>query len=115
MWLKKHFALIVAAFILAVGVLFLSSAMFELSFLKPAAAGKIAFPAIAAVFIAAGIVFIVMHQRGSLKVQGKPIKEIRKEAVAKLESEELLADIALNDPITEIRETAKQRLQDLQQ
>jgi hypothetical protein len=114
MWLNKNFALIVAAFILAVGVLFLSSAMFELSFLKPAADGKVTFTGIAAVFIAAGAFFIIMHRRGNLKIQGKAIKEVRKEAVAKLDSEELLANIALEDPVPEIRETAKQRLKELQ-
>jgi hypothetical protein len=111
---EKHIPPIVSAFILAVGLLFLASALFELSFLKPAESGKVAVVVIAAVFIITGMYFIVMHRRGNLKIQGKPVEEVRREAVAKLKSEELLADIALGDPVPEVRETAKQRLEELQ-
>lgn len=113
MQLQKTFPLILSAFIMAVGLLFLSSAMFELSFLTPMQR-RVPLAVIAVVFIAAGALFIILHQRGNLRRQGKTLKQVRKEAVAKLDSEELLANIALEDPQPEIRETAKQRLRELQ-
>jgi hypothetical protein len=113
MLLKKIFPLIVSAFIVLVGLFFLSSTVLGFEVLTAEAGGRIALSVIGVIFIASGLLFIFLYQRGQLKKRGKTVQEIRKEAVAKLDSEQLLSDIVLKDPNPEIRETAKARLKAL--
>ena len=113
MRLKRTFPLIVSGFIILVGLFFLSSTVFGFDVLDPEPEGRIALSVIAVLFIASGLLFIFLYQRGQLKKEGKTVHEVRREAVAKLDSEQLLSDIVLKDPSPEIRETAKERLKEL--
>jgi membrane-bound ClpP family serine protease len=113
MLLKQAFPLIVSVFIIVVGLFFLSSTVLGVDLLTPQDGGRLALSVIALVFIASGLLFIFLYQRGRLKKKGKTVHEVRREAVAKLDSEQLLSDIALKDPVPEIREQAKERLKEL--
>jgi hypothetical protein len=113
MRLKRTFPLIVSGFIILVGLFFISSTLFGFDVLEPEPEGRIALSVIAVLFIASGLLFTFLYQRGQLKKKGKTVQEVRREAVAKLDSEQLLSDIVLKDPSPEIRETAKERLKEL--
>ena len=54
-----------------------------------------------------------MFFKGRLKRSGKTVKEVRLEAVAKLDAESMLADIALKDPDPDVRLIAQKRLEEI--
>jgi hypothetical protein len=111
--LKKVFPLAVAVYIVLVGALFLTASSVEVGFLSPQPHGRPFLLVLSVLLIAAGFLFAVLFQRGQLKIKGKSLKQVRKEAVAKLDSESLLADIALKEDDPEIRRAARQRLQEI--
>jgi len=113
MELKRWFAPLVAMFVLVVGVFFLATTLVDTRIVTPQAQGRTVLLVVSGIFIVAGVIFLALALKGGLRRQGKTVAEVRKEAVANLKAESLLADIALKDPNPEIRETAKKRLEEI--
>jgi hypothetical protein len=113
MILKSYFPLIVAGYVVAVGLFFLSTVVIENALITPAPAGRPVLLALSIAFAAAGAVFALMFFKGRLKRSGMTVKEVRLEAVAKLDAESMLADIALKDPDPDVRLVAQKRLEEI--
>lgn len=113
MTLKSYFPLIVAGYVVAVGLFFLSTAVIENGLITPDPGGRPVLLALSIAFAAAGIVFALMFFKGRLKRSGITVKEVRMEAVAKLNAESMLADIALKDPDPDVRLVAQKRLEEI--
>lgn len=113
MILKSYFPLIVAGYVVAVGLFFLSTAVTENGLITPDPGGRPVLLALSIAFAAAGIVFALMFFKGRLKRSGITVKEVRMEAVAKLDAEAMLADIALKDPDPDVRLIAQKRLEEI--
>lgn len=113
MMLKSYFPLIVAGYVVAVGLFFLSTVVIENALITPEPAGRPVLAALSIAFAVAGAVFAVLFFKGRLKRSGVTVKEVRLEAVAKLDAETMLADIALKDPDPDVREIAQKRLEEI--
>lgn len=111
--LKRWFPTLVALFIVAVGLFFIANTLVETRIVSPQPEGRSALLVVSGICVVAGLFFLVLALKGGLKRRGKTVAEVRKEAVANLKAESLLADIALKDPNPEIRETAKKRLEEI--
>jgi hypothetical protein len=104
---------IVASYIILVGLFFLITVLFDTQVFRADPPGKYILEAIAAVFIVFGAVYLFLHSKERLPEHGKSIVEVRKEAVLKIKDESLLAKIATEDPNPSLRETARERLQEI--
>jgi predicted CopG family antitoxin len=113
MYLKKIFPYIVAGYVIAVGLFFCASVLLEGAFINPKPPGSRFLLAVSIMFIGAGVFFIYLYSRGKLKRSGKSISEVRQEAVEKLKDPAMLARIALEDQNPDIRKTAEERLEEL--
>jgi len=113
MTLKSYFPLIVAGYVVAVGLFFLSTVVIENALITPDPSGRPVLLALSIAFAVAGAVFALMFFKGRLKKSGKTVKEVRLEAVAKLDAESMLADIALKDPDPDVRLIAQKRLEEI--
>ena len=113
MILKSYFPLIVACYVAAVGLFFLSTLVIENALIRLDPGGRPVLLALSIVFVVAGAVFALMFFKGRLKRSGVTVKEVRLEAVAKLDAESMLADIALKDPDADVRLVAQQRLEEI--
>jgi hypothetical protein len=113
MILKSYFPLIVACYVVAVGLFFLSAAVIENGLIMPDPGGRPVLLALSIAFAVAGAVFALMFFKGRLKRSGITVKEVRMEAVAKLDAESMLADIALKDPDPDVRLIAQKRLEEI--
>lgn len=111
MMLKRWFPTLVAVFILVVGLFFIATTLVDTRIVTPQPEKQTVLLVVAGICVIAGVLFLVLALKGGLKRRGKTVAEVRKEAVANLKAESLLADIALKDPNPEIRETAKKRLE----
>lgn len=111
--LKRWFPTLVALFIMVVGLFFIANTLVETRIVSPQPEGRSALLAVSGICVVAGLFFLILALKGGLKRRGKTVAEVRKEAVANLKAESLLADIALKDPNPEIRETAKKRLEEI--
>ena len=113
MILKNYFPLIVACYIVAVGLFFLSTVVVENTLITPDPGGRPVLLALSIAFAVAGAVFALLFFKGRLKRSGKTVKEVRLEAVGKLDAESMLADIALKDPDPDVRVMAQKRLEEI--
>jgi len=113
MYLKKNFSYVVAGFVFAVGLFFGVTSLVEGAFLDPEPPGSHFLIGISFIFVCAGIYSLYLLNRGKLKKAGKSITEVRQESIEKLKDPGLLAQIALEDENPEIRKTAEQRLEEL--
>ncbi len=111
--LKKIFLLVVSAFVLMVGTLYTATIIFNLPVFKADPPGAYYLLALSIFFLASGVFFVVQALRGGLKRQGGTIIDVRLEAVAKMDSIELLTQISKNDPVRKVREKAKKRLKEI--
>ncbi|MEE4264453.1 MAG: hypothetical protein V2I56_17350 [Desulfobacteraceae bacterium] len=111
--LNKNLPYIIAGFVIAVGVFFCVSALLNGVLVDPEPPGGHFLIGISIIFIGAGIYFLYLLSQGKLKESGKPIVEVRKEAIEKMKDTALLAQIASEDEVSEIRKTAKKRLYEL--
>jgi hypothetical protein len=111
--LKRWFPTLVALFIMVVGLFFIANTLVETRIVSPQSEGRSALLAVSGICVVAGLFFLILALKGGLKRRGKTVAEVRKEAVANLKAESLLADIALKDPNPDIRETAKKRLEEI--
>jgi hypothetical protein len=113
MILKSYFPLIVAVYVVAVGLFFLSTVVTGNALITLEPAGRPVLAALSIVFAVAGAVFALLFFKGRLKRSGISVKEVRLEAVAKLDAEPMLADIALKDPDPDVRLVAQKRLEEI--
>ncbi|MGA9477354.1 MAG: hypothetical protein WBV21_06225 [Desulfobacterales bacterium] len=113
MILKSYFPLIVAGYVVAVGLFFLSMVVAENALITLEPAGRPVLAALSIAFAVAGAVFALLFFKGHLKRSGITVKEVRMEAVAKLNAESMLADIALKDPDPDVRLVAQKRLEEI--
>lgn len=111
--LKENHPHWIAAAIAATGALFLGASFLKLPFLTVTPPGAYILMGIAVVFIFGGIYFLLKARRGALKPREITVTDVRKEAVEKMESPELLSRIAREDPLPEVREKAKVRLEEI--
>jgi len=113
MQLTKHFPYIVAGYIIAVGIFFCVSTLMQGAILDPEPPGKHLLLVVSIIFMGAGIVSIFLFKRGKLKKAGKPVSEVRREAVEKLKDPAMLAQIAIEERNPVIQKTAENRLKEL--
>jgi hypothetical protein len=106
-------AQVIAAAIIATGTLFLSAGLFEFSFLTVLPPGAYFLTGLSIVFILGGGYFFIKAWRGHLEPQGKTITEVRIQAIEKMDSAELLSQIASEDPDNEVRAKALERLESI--
>ena len=111
--LSKYMPFIVAGYVVSVGLFFLIALLFDIQAFRADPPGKYILEAIAAVFIVFGVVYLFLYSKERLPEHGKSIAEIRKETVLKIKDESLLAKIATEDPNPSLRETARERLQEI--
>jgi hypothetical protein len=113
MYLKKNFPYVVAGYIIAVGVFFCISTLFEGALIDPEPPGSHFLLVFSIFSIGAGTYSIYLLNRGRLEESGKSTAEVRQESTEKLKDPALLAQIATEDQNPEVRKTAEKRLEDL--
>jgi hypothetical protein len=113
MYLKKGFPYVVAGYIITVGVFFCISTLIEGALFDPEPPGSHFLLVFSIIFIGAGAYSIYLLSRGRLEKSGKSIAEVRQESIEKLKDPALLAEISLKDQNPEVRKTAEERLEDL--
>ena len=101
----------IAAGIFATGVLFLAASIFEIPFLIVQPPGAYFLMALSIVFMFYGGFFFVKALRGQLQPHGETITAIRLQAIQKMESPEMLSQIARDDPDTTVRAKALEKLE----
>ena len=104
---------LIAAAIAATGALFLGASLMEFPFMRAEPPGAYVLMGVAIVFIFGGSYFLLKAHRGHLKPQGVTVTDIRKKAIEKMESPQLLAQIAKEDPKSEVRDKALKRLEEI--
>jgi hypothetical protein len=104
---------LIAAAIAAAGALFLSASILEFPFLQTQPPGAYFLMALAIVFLLSGGYFLIKAQRGELQPRNKTVAEVRLQAVGKMDSTELLSQIAQEDPDADVREKAVERLEEI--
>jgi hypothetical protein len=102
-----------AAAIAATGALYLAPLFLDLPFPAPQPPGAYFLMGLSAVYVAAGACFFVRARQGALEPQEKTVTDVRLQAVAKMESRELLSRIALEDPEAAVRRQAARRLEEI--
>jgi len=114
MYLKKNFPLLVACYVVAVGLFFSVATFFDISSIglystKPKTIVTISF-----LLIISGAYYSYRSLKGKLEPEGKSVTEIRKQAIEKIKTESYLAKIAKEDSDSEVRKKAIERLQALE-
>ena len=110
---KRKFPLIVASYIIAVGLFFTAAALFEIPLIGLKSSRPQVMIIISIVLSFMGFYYMYMALKGKLRPQGESITEIRKKAVNNIKTEAYLATMAKEDPDPEIRNTANERLKQL--
>ena len=110
---KKYFPQLVAGYVVAVGAFFCVSVLIEGAILDPEPPGSHFLVVFSVICIGAGTFFIYMLNRGKLEKSGKSIVEVRQESIKRLKDPALLAQIAVEDQNPEVRKTAEERLEQL--
>lgn len=111
--LKKIIPYAIAGYVILVGVFFGISTLFNGVFVDPEPPGSYFLIVISIIFIGVGFCVLYLLSQGKLEESGKPIVEVRKEAIEKMKDPVLLAQIASEDELSEIKKTAKKRLYEL--
>ena len=102
---------LIAAAIAATGGLFLIAGIIEFPFLKADPPGAYFMMGLAVAFILGGVYFLLKARQGDLEPRGITVTDVRKQAIEKMESPELLSQIAREDPKPEVRKKAMKRLE----
>lgn len=102
-----------AAFIVAVGLLFLSAALLDLPALRIKSPENYALAGVAVFFLLFGCVYGYLLATDKLAGKRRTITEVCQEAVEKIRDQSLLARLATEDPDMEVREAAQERLQEV--
>ena len=110
---KTFLPIATAAFIVAVGLLFLGAALLDLPALKVKSPENYVLAGIAVFFILFGCVYGYLLATDKLAGKRRTITEVRQEAVEKISDQTLLARVATEDPDKEVREAAQERLQEV--
>jgi hypothetical protein len=110
---QERYDQFLAGAIAAVGALFLSASFFEYSFLTTQPPGAYFLSALSICLIFGGLYFLIKAYRGLLRPSGKTITDVRIQAVEKMQSKDLLSQIAREDPESVVREKAIERLEEL--
>ena len=108
--LRLYFPLVVAAYVAITGIFFLIAPVLSTQVVSIQGSGKTVTMTTGTALAIAGGIFIYLFFAGKLKKNGKSIVEIRMEAIEKYDSPAMLAEIARNEPVKEIRQAAKRRL-----
>lgn len=104
---------LIAAAIAATGGLFLGAGIIGFPFLQAEPPGVYFMLGLAIAFIFGGGFFLLKAKQGDLEPQGITVTDVRKQAIAKMESTELLSQIAREDPKPEVRKKAMKRLEEI--
>jgi hypothetical protein len=110
---KNIIPMTTAAFVVAVGLLFLGAVLIDLPPLKVKSPEKYVLAGVAVFFVFFGCVYGYVLTTGKLAGSGRTITEVRQEAIEKIQDQTLLARMATEDPDQEIREAAEERLQEI--
>lgn len=110
---KKFFLLIIPSYVIMVGFIYAATIILDLPLFKAHPPGSYYLLGISVFFLISGIFFIIKALRGDLKRKGGTVIDVRIDAVGKMDSIELLTQIAKNDPVKKVREKAKNRLNEL--
>ncbi|MGD8775747.1 MAG: hypothetical protein PVF76_11130 [Syntrophobacterales bacterium] len=102
-----------AAFIVAVGLLFLGAVLIDLPPLKVKSPENFVLAGAAIFFVFFGCVYGYLLTTGKLTGKGRTITEVRQEAVEKIKDQSLLARMAKEDPDRKVRKAAQERLQEI--
>ena len=111
--LTRDFPYVVACYLIAVGLFFIVSDILDAAYLSAEPPGKYYMHGLSVIFIAAGAAAVYLKNQGRLKKSGKTLKEVRLEAIEKLDDTTLLANIALDQEDDEIQSAAEERLKEL--
>jgi hypothetical protein len=103
----------VAGYVVAVGVFFGVSVLIEGAILDSEPPGSHFLIVFSFICIGTGTYFIFMLNRGKLEKSGKSIVEVRQESIERLKDPALLAQIAVEDQNPEVRKTAEERIEEL--
>jgi len=104
---------VLAAFVAAVGLLFLAAALFDLPPMQAKAPGSYVLSAVSLIFVVFGLTYAYLLATGRIEREGRSIAKVRQEAIGKMRDQNLLARIARDDPNPVVREAAQERLQEL--
>jgi hypothetical protein len=108
--MERHPQLIAAA-IAATGALFLGASILEFSFLQTEPPGVYFLMALSIIFLFCGCYFLIKALRGQLHPSENTVTDVRLKAIEKMNSTELLNQIAREDPEGKVREKAMARLE----
>jgi hypothetical protein len=112
--LSRAFPLLAALFVFCVGVFFLVLLFIDTPFLEAKSPGSYFLAAISLFFVIAGVFHMVLWKQGSdIQKNADSEIDVRKQAIEKMKDSSLLAKISLEDPLPEVRQTAKERLEAL--
>lgn len=110
---KNIIPMATAAFIVAVGLMFLGAVLIDLPPLKVKSPGNYVLAAVSLLFVFLGAIYAYLLAAGKLEHKGRTIAEVRQEAVENIKDRTLLAKIATEDPDPEVCEAAQERLQEI--
>ena len=111
--LNRDFPYLVASYLIVVGLFFIVSDIMDATYLSAEPPGKYFLHGLSVFFIAAGTTAFYLKYQGRLKKAGKTLKEVRLEAIEKLDDTTLLANIALDQEDEEIQTAAEERLKEI--
>lgn len=112
--LKKIFPLLIACYVVTVGLFLFGATIFDISFIGLASTKPQIIIIISFLLIVSGCYYGYRALKGKLKPEGKSVTEIRKQAIEKIKTESYLAKIAKEDSDSEVRNKAIERLQELE-
>lgn len=110
---KTFLPLVTAAFLAAVGLLFLGAVFIDLPPLAVKSPESYVLAGSALFLVLFGCVYGYLLATGKLSSERRTVSEVRQEAVEKIQDPSLLARMATEDPDKEVRETAHDRLQEI--
>jgi hypothetical protein len=104
---------IIAAAVAATGALFLAASIFSFPFLSVQPPGAYFLMALSIAFMFSGVHFFIKARRGQLAPGRKSITDVRLQAIEKMDSPDMLRQIARDDPDTAVRSKALKKLETL--
>ena len=113
MRISNYTVYVLPGYLISVGLFFLITLLLDTQVFRADPPGKYILAAISAGFVVFGVVYLFLYCKERLPEYGKSIAEVRKEAIQKIKDESLLAKIATEDPNPRLRETARERLQEI--
>ncbi len=114
--LKSAFPVMVMAFMLLTGALFLAAGLADVSFLSVDPSRRMPVTVLAVVLMALSLLFFVAWRRGDLKKQGRSLLEVRMRTIRKVKERSTLVQIADDpDEVPEVRALAAERLKEMEE